>query len=334
MSTLQLAGNERLQTRSKRLSVRLLIRLTSLLGFVIVMGYFSVATPLFLSYANIMNVLQQSAVLGILAFGMTTVFISGGAHVISGGIDLSTASNLGLSAAVYASVIHAGGNDLCALPLTLLTGLTIGAVNAWAIVALGIYPLLATLATMNVCAGLELVLTQNTVVPASSPLLTQAAAAGAFGVPQIGYAFLGCAVCLIILVEATPFGLRLYSVGAFRDAAVAAGIQVNRYVVASYLISGLCGSVAAVLSVALLNGSSPGSADMLLPVVLIAMLGVILSRRGVPTISGTLVSSLFIGFLINGFQLINISSYWVNGVEGMLILMVVAGSSFSRRAAY
>ena len=167
----------------------LLVRLSSLLAFLAIMIYFSLAAPLFFSYANVLNVVQQSAVLGVLAFGMTTVFISGGAHVISGGIDLSAASNLGLSAAIYASIIQAGGTDWIALPATLLTGLIIGAINAWAIVGLKIFPLLATLATMNVCAGFELVLTQNTVAPVASPLLTAVPATGSLAMPNIVYIF-------------------------------------------------------------------------------------------------------------------------------------------------
>jgi ribose transport system permease protein len=63
-----------------------------------------------------------------------------------------------------------------------------------------------------------------------------------------------------------------------------------------------------------------------------SLLGVVFSPRLVPTISGTFLSVLFIGFLINGFQLTNVSSYWVNGVEGVLILFVVAATSLLRRS--
>jgi ribose transport system permease protein len=83
--------------------------------------------------------------------------------------------------------------------------------------------------------------------------------------------------------------------------------------------------------VALLNGSTTGSGELLLSVVLTALLGVVFSARLVPTISGTLLSVLFVGFLINGFQLTNVSSYWVNGVEGVLIVLVVAATSLVRR---
>ena len=83
--------------------------------------------------------------------------------------------------------------------------------------------------------------------------------------------------------------------------------------------------------ISLLNGSSTGSGAILLSVVVSALLGVVFSRRFVPTISGTFLSVLFIGFLINGFQLTNVSSYWVNGAEGLLILFVVAATSLLRR---
>lgn len=312
-------------------NVGFFIRAGSLLGFVLVIAYFAVAAPGFLSVGNITNVLEQSAILGVLSFGMTIVMIAGGSNVITGGIDLSIANNLGLSAAVYAVLLKTGQPEGVALSLTILTGLGVGLLNAIAVVAIGILPLIATLTVMNICAGFELVITQNTVLQASSPLLAVLAGDGPFGIATLAYVLLFVALILIVVIEYTPFGLRLYAVGGFREAALAAGLSVQRYIAISYILSGLCGSLGAVLSVALLSGSSTGSGDMLLSVVVTALLGVVFSRRVVPTISGSLLSVLFIGFLINGFQLTNISSYWVNGVEGLLILFAVATTSLVKR---
>jgi ribose transport system permease protein len=312
-------------------NVGFFIRAGSLLGFVLVIAYFAVAAPGFLSVGNITNVLEQSAILGVLSFGMTIVMIAGGSNVITGGIDLSIANNLGLSAAVYAVLLKTGQPEGVALSLTILTGLGVGLLNAIAVVAIGILPLIATLTVMNICAGFELVITQNTVLQASSPLLAVLAGDGPFGIATLAYVLLFVALILIVVIEYTPFGLRLYAVGGFREAALAAGLSVQRYIAISYILSGLCGSIGAVLSVALLSGSSTGSGDMLLSVVVTALLGVVFSRRVVPTISGSLLSVLFIGFLINGFQLTNISSYWVNGVEGLLILFAVATTSLVKR---
>jgi ribose transport system permease protein len=314
-----------------RVNGAVLLRAGSLTGFGLVIGYFALAAPGFLSVGNITNVLEQSAILGVLSFGMTIVMIAGGSNVVTGGIDLSIANNLGLSAAVYAILLKIGQPDIVALGFTLLTGLGVGLLNAIAVVAIGILPLIATLTVMNICAGFELVITQNTVLQASSPLLAVLAGDGPFGIATLAYLLLIVALVLIVVIQYTPFGLRLYAVGGFREAALAAGLSVDWYIATSYILSGICGSIGAVLSVALLSGSSTGSGDMLLSVVATALLGVVFSQRLVPTISGSLLSVLFIGFLINGFQLTNISSYWVNGVEGLLILFAVATTSLVRR---
>lgn len=214
--------------------------------------------------------------------------------------------------------------------MTLACGLAIGLLNGALVVGLRLPALLATLASMNLIAGLELVLTENTVLPTESALLDWLSFAEPLGVPALAWVLTVVAAILLVLVQYTPFGLRLYAVGEYPEAATAAGIAVPRYVLGSYLISGLCGSLAAFCSSAWFSGSTTGSADMLLPVVAIAFLGVIFSRRLQPSISGTLLATLLVGCLINGFQLLNISSFWVNGVQGVLILAVVAASSLLR----
>ncbi|PSH65214.1 ABC transporter permease [Phyllobacterium sophorae] len=299
----------------------------SLLAFAAVLTFFSVSAPFFFTLGNIGNVLGQSAILGVLAIGLTIVIIGGGSNVVKGGIDLSLAANLGLSAAVYATLISAGYGDSVAIPGALATGVLIGIVNAIAVVVFGIVPLLATLAVMNVVAGLELVLTQNTVVSASTDFLSVLSSYGPFDIPVLAYVLVIFTVLAGAVVQFTPLGLRLYAVGEFPEAARAAGLPVRRIVAGSYIASGLCGGLAGILSVAYLSGSTTGAGEMLLPVVVTALLSVVFSRRLVPTIGGTLLSTLLVGFLTNGFQLLNISSTLVSGIQGVLILLVVAATS-------
>lgn len=137
------------------------LRAGSLLAFAAIPVIFSLTAPYFLSVGNIGNVLGQSAISGVLAIGLTIVLIAGGSNVVTGGIDLSLAANMGLSAAVYAGLIQLGFADAIAALAALATGALIGAVNAVAVVFAGIVPLLSTLAIMNIVAGLELVLTQT-----------------------------------------------------------------------------------------------------------------------------------------------------------------------------
>jgi len=133
------------------------------------------------------------------------------------------------------------------------------------------------------------------------------------------------------LSRLTSFGLRLQAVGSHPQAANAAGIGVKRYQGLSYVLCGVSAAIAAIASVSLLSGSSPGANDNLLMVIAAALLGVVFSRRLVPTLGGALISALFLSLIANGFQLINVSSYWINGVEGVLILLVVALTALLRR---
>ncbi|WP_133670772.1 ATP-binding cassette domain-containing protein [Burkholderia pseudomallei] len=310
---------------------RVLLRGGPWLALALVFAGFSVSSPLFVTFANLGNVLQQSAVTGLLAFGLTIVMIGGGADAIKGGLDLSIAANLGLCAAVFAALTRDGHGDALALAATCATGVAVGALNAWAVAWLRIPPLLATLATMNVCAGLELVLTENAPISSPSPLAAALVGTGPFGAPWLAYALVGVAAVLAALTHRTRYGLALHALGAHRAAALAAGVDARRYVASSYVASGLSAALAALASCALLSGSAPGAGDYLLPVVAAVLLGVVFSRRLVPTIPGTLVAVLFVGLLANGFQLNSVSSYWVSGVEGALILFVVAAVALLRR---
>lgn len=307
------------------------LRFGSLLAFLSILVIFALTAPYFLTVGNIGNVLGQSAISGVLAVGLTIVLIAGGSNVVTGGIDLSLAANMGLSAAVYATLIQLGFNDIAAGAGALATGLAIGAVNALAIVLAGIVPLLATLAVMNVVAGLELVLTQNTVLPASTDFLSVLSASDGFGIPILAYVLIGFTIITTAIVQYTPLGLRLYAVGEFPEAARAAGLPLKKLVAGAFVASGFCGGIAGILSVSYLSGSTTGSGEMLLPVVVTALLGSVFSRRLVPTIGGTLISTLFVGFLINGFQLLNLPSTLVSGVQGLLILIVVSATTLLRK---
>lgn len=313
--------------RAQRRFALSLVRRGALLAFLGILAVFAFTAPGFLSVGNVANVLAQSAIPGLLAFGLTCVVIGGGPNVLSGGLDLSVAANLGLCAAVYCRLNNAGVQSWVAIGLTLSCGLGVGLLNGLTVVVLRLPALLATLASMNLIAGLELVLTENTVLPTESALLDTLSSAVWLGLPALAWVLLATTLLLSLLIQHSAYGLRLHAVGEYPEAARGAGLAIERYVLSSYLLSGLCGALAAFCSVAFFSGSTTGSSEMLLSVVAITFLGVVFSRRLVANISGTFIATLLIGFLINGFQLLNISSFWVNGVQGVLILLVVAAAS-------
>ncbi len=308
----------------------LLVRLGAIGAFAFILVYFALMAPGFLNFYNILNVLEQSAILGVLAFGMSVVVIGGGSDVQTGGIDLSLAANTGLCAAVFAVSTAAGLPLPVTLALTVATGVAVGALNAIAVVWLNILPLLATLAVMNVVAGAEMILTQNTVVAMTSDFVDVIAVGSYLGISTLAWCLIVFTLVMVALLHFTGTGLRLYAVGGHPEAARAAGLNVGAYVGGTYLFAGLCAGLASILLVSRLSASTPGTGELLLSVLAAALLGTVFSRRFVPTAGGTILSTLFIGFLANGFQLLNVSSYWVTGVQGTLILLVVAATSFAK----
>ncbi len=308
------------------------LRVGALALILLVLLAASLAAPGFARPSNLANVVEQSATLALLGSGLTLVMIAGGADVVRGGIDLSLAANMGLCDAIFTASANAGLGDAGAASLALAAGGAVGLVNALAAVGFGVLPLLASLATMNICAGLELVITQNTVLTSSSPLLAFIAGTSAWGLSATDWILVGTASALLLVLHATPLGLRLRAVGGHQRAARAAGLNVAGMRAAAYVAAGLLAGLAAIIQAARLSGSSPGSGDLLLPVVLTSLLSVVFSRRLQPTVGGTLLAVLFIGCLANVFQLIDVSSDWVSGMEGLLILSVVAVRAVAGRS--
>jgi ribose transport system permease protein len=307
------------------------IRLGAFLGFAAIVVYFAATARGFTSPYNLTNIVEQSAILGLLAYGMTIVFVGTGTDVQKGGIDLSIAANAGLCAAVYAVMMRDGYSNFAAVPAAIATGMGIGFLNGLAVVNLRIMPLLATLAVLNIAEGLELTLTENTVVPANSPLIQGIAFGRFLGISTLSWIFFIASLILIWGIHYTRTGLRLYAVGGHAEAARAAGVQNGYYVYGVYIFGGFLAGVTSILIVSRLSASTPGTGQMLLPVLAAALLGTVFSRRFIPTIGGTLLAALLIGTLANGFQLLGISSYWVSGVQGALILLVVAVTSFAKK---
>lgn len=309
-----------------------LVRTGAFAALAVILLYFAVYARGFTSAFNLQNVVEQSVILTILAYGMTVVFIGTGTDVQKGGIDLSVAANAGLCGAVFVTLLNLGWNEPLAILATLVTGMSIGLLNGLAVVSFRIMPLLATLAVMNIASGLELTITENNVVGVTSEFLTALQFGRFMGLSALSWTLIVFTVLVSILIHYTPFGLRLYAVGGFPEAARAAGVNVDLKIYFSYIFSGFCAGFTSVLIVSRLSASTQGTGMLLLPVLAAALLGTVFTRRFVPTIGGTLIASLFVSFLANGFQLLGVSSYWVSGVQGTLILLVVAMTSLAKPA--
>ncbi len=316
----------------RRALAAVFVRLGAFAALGIILLYFAIYARGFTSSFNLQNVVEQSVILTILAYGMTVVFIGTGTDVQKGGIDLAVAANAGLSGAVFVTLLNLGWPEPLAVLAAIFTGMAMGFLNGLAVVVFRMIPLLATLAVMNIASGLELTITENNVIGVSSEFLSTLQFGRFLGISALAWVLIVFTIFVAFLMHYSPFGVRLYAVGGFPEAARAAGLNVGRNIYFSYIFSGFCAGFTSILIVSRLSASTLGTGLLLLPVLAAALLGTVFSRRFVPTIGGTLIASLFVGFLANGFQLLGVSSYWVSGVQGALILLVVALTSFAKKS--
>lgn len=326
VATSALAGSP-----TRRLNLRAVLPFTGLVAVLIEVIFFSTQAPGFLTSANSLNIFVQGAVVAVGAFGLAVVVIGGGDDVVTGGIDLSIGATIGLTGTIVALVLRGGSPVGLALLAAIGVALLVGAVNAGAI-ALGIRPLLATLAVMGIATSADLLVSNNLQIPVKSGFFVWLRAGSVIGVPASVVVLVLLFLLTWAVVGYTKIGVRLYATGGNPLAAAVAGIKTGRYVAGTYLFSGFCAGMAGILLTARSSGSTPGAGSpLLLDIILAAFISVIFSRRLVVNILGTFVGGIFVAALTNGFTLINVPTYWVSGVKGALILLVVAVSALRGR---
>jgi ribose transport system permease protein len=283
----------------------------------------SFMSDVFLTGNNLSNIVTQSAVVGIAAVGATFV-------IITSGIDLSVGSNIALSGFLGAQWAHHTDNGLLGLVAVLVIALVVGVFNGVSVAWLGLAPFIVTLAVMGMARGLTLQFSQGQSVyelPGSLNWLGSAEFAG----------FKISAIVTIILflvghvvLSRTTFGHRVYAVGGNADAARLAGINVKRVVFATYVIAALCAGIAAIVLVGRLDSATPNAANGTeLQVIAAVVIGGTSLFGGKGSMVGTLVGVLLIGVINNGLTLLNVSSFWVQFVQGALIFLAVLLDSFN-----
>lgn len=320
-----------MENKKTKLSVYLM-RYSGYIAFAGVMIFFAVKSPIFLYPANLTNILSQSAVLGIVSYGLTGIFIAGGDHVIKGGTDLSITLNMAVSGAIIATMLTNGKPLFLSILAALAVSLLIEAVNAFTIVKLKMVPLLSTICMMYILQGVEKIVTNNVVVPAAHPLLEHISAATFLKLPMMTWIFLVVTVVVYLLFNVCSYGNRASAIGGSELAAKANGINVPWMIASTYLLAGGMAVISSVLMISRLHSYTPGAGDlMLFDVMLVSYMGAVFSRRYRPNIPGTFVAALFVGVLTNGFTLINVPSYWVYAIKGTLILVTVSITTIQKR---
>ncbi|PSM16793.1 ABC transporter permease [Nitratireductor sp. StC3] len=299
---------------------------------VAVAAAFGLAVPdTFLTLGNLQSMLLQASVIGILALAVAM-------SLMSGGIDLSINAVANLAAIVAALVMATLTPALGPLPAILAglaaglaTGLACGALNGALIAFLGCPPILATLGTMMVFAGLGTVVTRGETF-AGQPGWAAFGRLTVAGIPIAALIFVGLAVLLAGFVQRTVTGRRLVMVGANVKAARFSGVPVRSVLVRTYATSGTLASIAGLVSLSIANSVNVdfGSSYLLLAV-LIAVLAGVSPEGGRGNILGVIAAVLLLQLLSTGLNMTyqsGSSNFLKEFAWGLALLTVLAVSRF------
>jgi ribose transport system permease protein len=295
-----------------------LIQLAGMLPVLILICIlFAVLTPNFLTENNIINVVRQASINIVLAAGMTFV-------ILTGGIDLSVGSVLGLTAVIAVVVSLVPSLSWAAIPAALLAGLVIGVLTGMIVAYLGLPPFIVTLGTYTAIRGAAYLAAGGTTVINSQ-----------INFAWIGNGYLGPIPWLVIIalitiavsafiLHGTVLGVHVYAVGGNAQAARLTGIPVPFVLIFVYGVSGLLSGLGGAMSASRLY-SAQGQLGIgyELDAIAAVILGGTSFSGGIGNVFGTLVGALIIAVLNNGLTLLNVSFYWQLVIKGLVIVLAV-----------
>ncbi len=303
------------------------------LAMVALVVLFSLTSPYFFDLDNLVNVVRQVSLLGIIALGMTLV-------IVSGEIDLSVGSIYGASAILTGVLLQAKVPLVLAIGLGLASGALIGLVNGVLVTYARIPALIVTLGVMNAARGIALILSQGhvvnlsarTVTPEALQLLQFLGQGKILGIPVMSVVFLLLAVLVWLLYSKTILGFRMRAVGGSKHAARASGINERQVKVVAFVLLGLLSAVAGLLNISFLgNVQGTTGQGMELNSIAAVIIGGTSLAGGQGTVVGTIIGVLIMGVLNNGIILLGISPFWQMTIVGVVIVVAVAMDIWTRR---
>lgn len=291
----------------------------------------------FPSRENLTNVARQTSVNALLALGQFVV-------ILTAGIDLSVGSVQALCMVSLALLIHSGVPSIIALVLALGIGLGTGLLNGWGITKLRLpHPFISTLAMLNIARGATLLISNG--VPISG-IPEEVRVFGAGDIPLFGQGdqtvvvpvslvvVIVCYFAMWVFLVRSRTGRHIYAIGGNPQAALYAGINVDRVLNLVYVLSG---GMAAVAGIVLAGRTNSGYPNAGIGAELDAIAAVIIGGAsffgGRGTVLGTLVGALIMGLLRNGLNLMNVSAFWQQIVIGIVIVVAVYVDVLRRRTA-
>lgn len=285
----------------------------------------SIATPHFLTSTNLSSVIRQTAVINIMALGMTMI-------IIAGGIDLSVGSTLAMGGLLGTMAMESGAPISAGIAVGIFTGLVCGLLNGLMTTRLRINPFIVTLGTLGIYRGLALIISNGLPVHNVPQGFSFLGEGNLYAVPFVLWILLLCAVGVHVLLEHTRHGRYVFAIGSNPEAALYAGIAVAFHTTAVYTIGGLLTGLAGMIEASrLMTGQPTAGQGYELQAIAAVVIGGGSLRGGEGSVIGTLVGAFIMGLLANGSDLLGISPYLQQAIIGAIIILAVAVDELRKR---
>jgi ribose transport system permease protein len=294
-----------------------------LLVIVVISIVISITNVQFISSRNVLNILQQISVTGIVTIGMGMV-------LISGGIDLSVGALISLTCAVVAKLIVTGMNPWVAAPIGLALATLCGFANGLIISKTRCAPFIITLGMLSVYQGIALVVTRGRIVNLSGQFDFMGRPLFSF-VPAYVLVFLTICVIFYVILNYSRYGRRIYAMGGNEEAAYLSGIKVDNYKLRVYSLNGLVVGIAALVLLSRLGSANPVMGNGYeLQSIAAAVIGGTTLEGGRGSVVGCFLGVLLLGIISNSLNILGVSPFYQNIVLGAIIVIAVVMSNLGR----
>ena len=283
-------------------------------------------SDVFFTTNNILNVLRQTALLFLMASGLTLV-------ILTAGLDLSVGANIALSACLAASVMKSTGSPLLGMATGIGCGAAVGFANGILVTALRIPSFIATYGMMWMLTGVTYYYMAGETIHGFPPGFRQLGSGYLLGVPMPVYVMMLFLFIGVFFAQRTVWGQQIYAIGANPVAARLSGVPVERRLVMVYAVSGAMAGLASLIILARINSAQGDIGEELtLPAIAAVLVGGTSLFGGSGTVAGTLIGALFLTLVLNGMNLLQIHSSWQPLVTGIIILLAVWIDNRTRRS--
>lgn len=292
--------------------------LITVIALMVIIGIFTVVEPHYISGNNLLDIIDQTVINGLLAVGITFA-------ILTAGIDLSVGSVLAIVIVVIGKFLVSGMNPVLAVILGILVGFILGAVNGILITKMKLQPFIATLGTMSIYRGLAYTLTGGQPVlniPKSFRTMLDGDIVGNVSI-SIVILFIFAAICHIILKN-TKQGIYIYSIGGNEEATKLSGIKVDKTKILAYGICGIGAALAGMIMLARLGTGEPAAGQGYeLNAIAAAAIGGASLAGGKGSIPGTILGAILLSALKVGLIVVGVDTFWQYIATGGIIVVAV-----------